>query len=166
MAKQKLTDAMVEAINMGNLRKAVKSFNSILDKAKKLKVGGLTKKDLAMAFTKAVEKAAGGKDAESIPADAVTFYNAIWETPEPGPDDKKPPAKKKEPKEKSRYGHQMGTQSAQLDDLFFKGTTMEAAAEAIGSKVGRVKGHLQHLRNDKGLTVNENEKTKKFKVAA
>jgi hypothetical protein len=30
---------------------------------------------------------------------------------------------------KSRYGHRLGTQAGTLDDLFFKGTTLGAAAE-------------------------------------
>jgi len=80
MSKQKLTDAMVEAINMGVLRKAVKALNDAKVLDEKLKVAGLDKQALAMAFTEAIEATASDAEkAENIPADCVEFYNGIWE---------------------------------------------------------------------------------------
>ena len=71
----------------------------------------------------------------------------------------------KDPKEKSRYGHRLGTESAVLDDLFFKGTSLEDASKVIKGNVLRVKGHLTHLRKDKGLKIEDNGKGV-FKVKA
>jgi len=82
------------------------------------------------------------------------------------PDEKKkdkPPAKKKDPKPKSRYGHVLNSQAGNMDDLFFKGAKLAEIAEKVGVKVGRVRGHLNHLRKDKELTINEIDGL--FKVA-
>jgi len=98
MSKQKLTEAMVDAIKMGDLRKAVKALNSAKVLDEKLKVADLGKKELAMSFTEAIEKTAkDGEKAEKIPADCVTFYNGIWEGGKGAPDDdkKKAAGKKK-----------------------------------------------------------------------
>lgn len=95
MGKQKLTDAMVDAINMGNLRKAVKALNGAKVLKDKLKVAGLSKKELAMAFTAAIEATAADKEkAENIPAESVEFYNGIWEVPDKPDKPDKPAAKK------------------------------------------------------------------------
>ena len=67
-------------------------------------------------------------------------------------------AKKKTPVELSRYGHRVGSEAATLDDLFFKGTTLKAAAEVIKNKEGRVRSHIQHLRVKKDVVVESNDK--------
>lgn len=54
---------------------------------------------------------------------------------------------------RSRYGHIADKVSGILDDLFFEGTTIAAANEKVGAK--RALGHLNHLKKDKGLTVEE-----------
>lgn len=59
--------------------------------------------------------------------------------------------------EKSRYGHKLNTQAADLDDLFFKGISIEDAAKELGVATSRVKSHLKHLRTIEGLTVVENK---------
>jgi len=63
--------------------------------------------------------------------------------------------KVKEPKPKSRYGHVLNSQAGILDDMFHAGCKIEEAAEKAGVKVGRVRGHLNHLRKDKSVTINE-----------
>lgn len=65
----------------------------------------------------------------------------------------KPPKEPKAPKELSRYGHKVGTQAAKLDDMFFEGTALAAAATALDTPVSRVRNHLQHLRAVKGLKI-------------
>ena len=70
---------------------------------------------------------------------------------------KKKAAKKKEKKPRSRYGHVLNSQAAMIDDMVFEGAKLEEIAEACGVKVGRVRGHINHLRKDKGITINEVE---------
>ena len=107
MSKQKLTEAMVEAINMGDLRKAVKALNSAKVLEEKLKVANLGKKDLAMSFTEAIETtAADAEKAENIPPDCVTFYNDIWEGgKDDADDDKKKDTKKKKASSKRAFSN-------------------------------------------------------------
>jgi len=171
----KVTDAQVEAVSMGDLRKQIKALNDSGLMDPKLKVAKCSKKELIQNFSKAIEDIAGTEDAEKIgkiPESVTLFYNETWEGQEAPPEKKKKAAaKKKDPVEKSRYGHRANSQSEIMDDMFFKGATLEAIAEALSTKeipvkVGRVKGHLAHLRTDKGLEIVENEKTKVLKVKA
>jgi predicted ArsR family transcriptional regulator len=52
-----------------------------------------------------------------------------------------------------------------LDDILFEGATLDEAAKKVDVKVGRVRGHLKHLQNDKGLTLVETGDTVKIKEA-
>lgn len=53
----------------------------------------------------------------------------------------------------NRFGHRIGSQSARIDDLLLEGASLASIAVAIGSTMGRVKGHIMHLENEKGITV-------------
>jgi predicted type IV restriction endonuclease len=50
-------------------------------------------------------------------------------------------------------GHKIGSQAAQIDDLLLKGITVDEAAKVIGSTISRVRSHIRHLRNAKGVEV-------------
>lgn len=72
----------------------------------------------------------------------------------------------KEPKEKkvaelSCFGHKLGTQAAALDDLINAGKAI--SVEELAKKSGRsplgVKGHIKHLRTDRGLKIDEKDGT-------
>lgn len=69
----------------------------------------------------------------------------------------KPKAKTDEDGTKSVYGHRAGTQAATIDDMLFKGGTMKKMVSATGSSEGRIKGHINHLRKDHGLKVEETD---------
>lgn len=71
--------------------------------------------------------------------------------------------KKKTDTEKSRYGHQIGSQAAAIDDAVFKGGTLDEMAKETGLTKGRIKGHIKHLRDKKQLVIDEKEGV--FKVA-
>lgn len=168
-------------IDMGNLREAVTSLNEtgLLDA--KIKVVGLSKKDMIKQFSDTVEGLAKkGKD-NLLPEIVKTFYNTIYqdelmdgdEEEEAPPEEKKEekeekvaedkkkdkkepkPKKKKEPKPRSRYGHLLNSQAAILDDCFHAGTKLEEAATKAGVKVARVQDHLRHLRRDVDIKINE-----------
>ena len=53
----------------------------------------------------------------------------------------------------NRFGHRIGSQAAKIDDLLLEGASLASIAVAIGSTMGRVKGHIRHLENKKGITV-------------
>jgi len=53
----------------------------------------------------------------------------------------------------NRFGHRIGSQAARIDDLLLEGASLASIAIAIGSNIGRVKGHIRHLENEKGSTV-------------
>ncbi|MCG6536565.1 MAG: DUF4268 domain-containing protein, partial [Syntrophales bacterium LBB04] len=53
----------------------------------------------------------------------------------------------------NRFGHRIGSQAAKIDDLLLDGASLASIAVAIGSTMGRVKGHIRHLENEKGITV-------------
>ena len=65
--------------------------------------------------------------------------------------------KKKEPVELSVYGHKLDTQAAALDDLIATGKaiSLEELAKKSGRSVLGVKGHIKHLRDSRGLKINE-----------
>jgi hypothetical protein len=69
----------------------------------------------------------------------------------------KPTAAEEKATGKNAYGHTLGKQSAQLDELLERGGTLESMAKAIGSSEGRVKSHVKHLREDLEVTVTEKE---------
>ncbi|MDD3847529.1 MAG: hypothetical protein PHC90_14370 [Syntrophorhabdaceae bacterium] len=57
----------------------------------------------------------------------------------PAKKEKAPKEKKeKEPVELSRYGHKAGTKGAELDELFYKGDTLQNMADIIGTTLSRV----------------------------
>jgi hypothetical protein len=62
------------------------------------------------------------------------------------------------PRAKNAYGHIPGSVAAAIDDAVEKGGTMETIAKAAGCDVNRVKGHLNHLKKDKGLVIEDNGK--------
>ena len=102
-----------------------------------------------------------GKKKETKAAPASKPEKA--KVPEKKPEKAKVPEKKKEdakkkgfpPKEKSKLGHNVGSQSAMFDDMIIKGSTVEAMMEAAGVKRSRVEGHIKHLRKDKGIVIDE-----------
>jgi len=53
----------------------------------------------------------------------------------------------------NRFGHRIGSQAAKIDDLLLDGASLASVAVAIGSTMGRVKSHIRHLENEKGITV-------------
>ena len=53
----------------------------------------------------------------------------------------------------NRFGHRIGSQAAKIDDLLLNGASLASIAVAIGSTMGRVKSHLRHLENEKGIAV-------------
>jgi len=53
----------------------------------------------------------------------------------------------------NRFGHRIGSQAAKIDDLLLDGASLAGIAVAIGSTMGRVKGHIRHLENEKGIPV-------------
>jgi len=109
---------------------------------------------------KAISKIGRGND---MPAPVIEFANAVFAGGKEKAKDKKTKEKKTKDKTKpappqretNRYGHVVGTQAASLDEAYFAGATYEEAAKAAGVKLGRAKGHLRHLKKDKGLTVVE-----------
>jgi len=61
------------------------------------------------------------------------------------------------------FGHRAGSQSAKLDELLLKGVTLAVAAKAVGSSEARVRMHIDHLKNDRDVTVTEKKGTFKAK---
>ena len=53
----------------------------------------------------------------------------------------------------NRFGHRIGSQAAKIDDLLLEGASLASIAVAISSTIGRVKGHIRHLENEKGIPV-------------
>jgi len=53
----------------------------------------------------------------------------------------------------NQFGHRIGSQAAKIDDLLLDGASLASISVAIGSTMGRVKGHIRHLENEKGITV-------------
>jgi len=53
----------------------------------------------------------------------------------------------------NQFGHRIGSQAAKIDDLLLDGASLASISVAIGSTMGRVKGHIRHLRNEKGIIV-------------
>jgi hypothetical protein len=53
----------------------------------------------------------------------------------------------------NRLGHRIGSQAAKIDDLLLEGASLASIAVAISSTIGRVKGHIRHLENEKGIPV-------------
>ena len=160
-----------------DLKVAVEELNKSGFLGKKLV---LPKKDFVAAFMAAAEEAdtAAEKAKKELPEETVKAYDLCKEeikaaipTPPEGAgknkvEKKKPPTTQKKEKAgpkkeivKSRYGHRVGSESATLDDLFYKGTTLEAATKVLGKTgPGRVKSHLQHLQKAKGLKIEKNDK--------
>jgi len=53
----------------------------------------------------------------------------------------------------NQFGHRIGSQAAKIDDLLLYGASLPSIAVAIGSTMGRVKGHIRHLESEKGITM-------------
>jgi len=53
----------------------------------------------------------------------------------------------------NQFGHRIGSQAAKIDDLLLEGASLKSIAVATGSTIGRVKAHIRHLRNEKGMSV-------------
>jgi len=163
MAKKKNNEPTVK-----ELIELAKDLNNLMDLEPALPTAQKTTKDKLINEIKKVTKML--EPGDKLTKESITTLKVLgFEMPKPPeskPSESKPPKEKKAKsvKEKSRYGHKLGSQSAALDELFFKGTTIEKAAEKLGVKEGRVKGHLQHLKKDKGLEVKENKGV--FKVAS
>jgi hypothetical protein len=151
-----------EEINVDVLKECVEELNDWLaaeevDGIDLIRTTGVEDKDLFKGFVKAVKAVAEAKRGDEMPEKVITFANAVFtggkEKKEKKP--KKPKKPKPPARELNRYGHVLGTQAAALDEAFFEGATYEDAAKAAGVKPGRARHHLNHLKKDKGLTVNE-----------
>ena len=158
-------------VKLEDLKNAVEDLNN----------SGLLKENLVLkededyvsAFMKAAEEADDLSDevGKSLPDSVVDAYElckqeiknrimrmskskkeAVTETRK----EEEPKMKKVSKKEKSRYGHRIGTFGAMLDDLFFNGTTLEEALKVTGASVSRFKSHLYHLRKN-GIRIEKNE---------
>jgi hypothetical protein len=90
---------------------------------------------------------------EEVEEKPVATKPAPKEKKEKPPKEPKPPKEKKEKKEvqKSRYGHLIGTQAAALDDMFFEGVAVADAAAKLNTTPLRVRNHIQHLKDKRGL---------------
>jgi hypothetical protein len=148
-------------VKLEDLKNAVEDLNN----------SGLLKENLVLkededyvsAFMKAAEEADDLSDVvgKSLPDSVVDAYElckqeiknrimrmskskkeAVTETRK----EEEPKMKKVSKKEKSRYGHRMGTFAAMLDDLFFKGTTLEEALKVTGANGYNFRTHLYRLR--------------------
>lgn len=153
-----------EEISVDELKEKVEELNDWLaeeevEDVDLIRTTGVEDEDLYSSFietVKALHKMNRGND---MPAPVIEFANKVFS----GGKEKKEKKGKDKPKKKSappqretnRYGHVIGTQAAALDEAFFAGATYEEAAKAAKVKLGRAKGHLRHLKKDKGLTVVE-----------
>jgi hypothetical protein len=165
-----MTEQLVARAELTRVLKAINGETELLEKIGEEKVvlvgKGTSTENLQATYKRIMLKLDEMKLIDETPEEAIDFWEenitifgdevVVEDPPEEKAPAKKAPAKKapaakKGETEKSIYGHKLGSQGAILDDLFQKGTTLEDAAEAIGAKVGRVKGHLNHLQNDKGL---------------
>ena len=169
----------LEDIKMGDLRSAVKALNDTGLLEEKIRVAGIKKEEIVEKFTKAIE---GFEEGAELPAVVIDFYSDLYadeieEEPEKEEkEEKKEKVTKKDKKttdkekketrktgKKSRYGHAEGSQAAQLDDLLYKGATLEEMMEAIDSTKARVNSHIYHLKTKKELNIVKN-KEGKYKV--
>lgn len=137
-----------------DLKEAVKKLNDLkLEGLDKLKTVGLRKEVLLENFLRSVEKVDDLGKTEELPEEIIEAYN--WfsknEMEESESAKKASPAKKKSIK-KSRYGHVQSAVSGKLDDMLFEGATVADMMQALELKRTRVIGHINHLKNDKGLT--------------
>ena len=152
-------------------------------KGKKLKTIAISKEDLAKNFDAAI-KSIEDEVVNGLPEEIIDFYNEYFaeeEKPEEKPPEKpaekppeKPPEKpaktekpakaEKPPKEKktvelSVFGHKLGTQASALDDLLNAGASI--SLDELSKKSGRsalgVKGHIKHLRDSRGLKIEEKD---------
>ena len=94
------------------------------------------------------------------PAEPKPTTKAEKAPKEKAPKEKAP--KEKAPKEKkvgelSVFGHKLGSQAAALDDLLNTGVgiSLEKLSEKSGRSPLGVKGHIKHLRTDRGLKIEE-----------
>ena len=139
-----------------DLKAAVKELNEAgIEGFEKLKVVGVKKEVQLEQFLQRIEEIDDAGKVEEVPPTVIDAYN--WFSKE-GNEMEAAPAKKAAPKKsvkKSRYGHNVGAKSADLDDMLFEGATVAQMMEKLDLKRVRVIGHIKHLKNDKGVTFKE-----------
>ena len=168
----------IKEVSLKDLRRAVKAFNDCPVRADFLdrKVNPVQKFDaLREAFLEAVEMIPEDREQE-LPDIVVETYNALVQVEESveevvvedeGVEDVKEEEKieRAEPKSegkkqkkaegKSVFGHTLGTQAARIDELISEGkcTSFKEIADEVGCPVSRVKSHIRHLKEKRGIVV-------------
>lgn len=151
-------------IEMAELKEVVKELNGLDEVEEKLRAVGVKKQAIVDSVTKTIE----GLDddvAEGLSDKTTEFYNDLfdkkWDDSKEE-DEPKKEKKEKPPIEKSCFGHRVGTQAAQLDDMLVEGATIEEMAKAVKSTNTRVKTHISHLRYSKDIKISFDKETKKY----
>jgi hypothetical protein len=180
----------LDQIDVARLKAAIEALNKATFKTEdgtekkfveqNLKTVAITKANMLDSFVKAVE-GMDEKIAENLPEVVSKFYNVFVSeaeeddqpAPVPAAKKEKKPKEPKAPKEKkpkkekavlSEYGHKQGSQAAKLDDLLKEGGhTVDEMAQISGRTTLGVRSHIQHLRNDRKLVIEETE-DHKFQV--
>ena len=178
MAMVKGADKVVKAEGfvLTTLKEVMKAMNGAGILASPLKMVGKTKEVMVSDFMAAIEGVEPGSDEEKkIPAEVIKLYNDFvdviedkkvgldvpekGETPAPVSDKKGVKGKA----EKSVYGHRLGSESAAIDDALKtggkNGVTIKEIAEQTKLSVGRIKGHLAHLKKTgKAILIEKEDK--------
>ena len=164
------------AIDGKELKVAVKSLNEVLDK--KIKVVGVKKDAVVVAFGKAVLSFIEANTADKLPDDVIDFYNANIATEEPEPEEapaeakpaakgkgkkkgaapKKPttPKKKSAPVEKDDFSCKVGSGASKINAMLVKGASLEDMVKQCETTKSRVQSHIGSLRK-KGFTVDSKD---------
>jgi hypothetical protein len=140
--------------------------------AKKPDLKVVEKKAEAKPPAKPAAKPAAKKEAAPAPKKA----EAKKADPPKKAEAKKGDGKKKEAKPKqslNKFGHQIGTMSGDIDDLFYAGATKEKVIKMLMDKYGRtrelaerkVRDHAGHLKNAKNVKVDFNADKGTYKIA-
>lgn len=156
----------ISKIEMSELKEVVKELNELDAVKEKLRAVGVKKQAIVDLIIGTIE-GLDDKVAETLSEKTVSFYNDLFDKKwddykeEEEQQEKKKP---KEPVEKSCFGHRVGTQAAQLDDMLVEGATIEDMAKAVKSTTTRVKTHISHLRYQKEVKIVFDKETKKYKA--
>ena len=164
MADADLTKATAEIIALGEV------YDGLFTEDAAAAEGAAAEGAAAPAPAAEDAAAAEGAAAEGAAAPAPEKPKKEKKAKEPkAPKEPKVP-KEKKPKaptrEKTKYGHVVGTQAGILDGLLEAGATMKDMEEKTSAKSTRIIDHIKHLRKDKGLTIPdpENKETGVYKV--
>ncbi len=75
------------------------------------------------------------------------------------------------PKLRTRYGHIAGSMSGDIDNMLWKGMKLKAMAKKLAkdhkreekAAQAKIRGHIKHLENNKGIKVSDKDDTLKAK---